>query len=83
MKVVATFSDGRRRTLKSPDDLCKIDKNKEALFVFDNGQVFSGYSDGEVDEDGDFAVHKTIHGIALPFNRLIGWCYDNSKKDII
>lgn len=83
MKLVATFSDGRRRTLKSPDDLCKIDKSKEALFVFDNGQVFSGYSDGEVDEDGDFAVHKTIHGIALPFNRLIGWCYDNSKKDII
>lgn len=83
MKLVATFSDGRRRTLKSPDDLCKIDKSKEALFVFDNGQVFSGYSDGEVDEDGDFAVHKTIHSIALPFNRLIGWCYDNSKKDII
>ncbi len=42
MKVVATFNDGRRRTLKSPDDLCKIDKNREALFVFDNGQVFSG-----------------------------------------
>lgn len=81
MKVVATFNDGRRRTLRSPDDLCKIDKNREALFVFNNGQVFSGYSDGEVDEDGDFAVYKTIHGIALPFNRLIGWCYDNSKRD--
>lgn len=81
MKIVATFSDGTKRTLKSPGELCKISKNREALFVFNNGQVFSGYSDGEVDEDGDFAVIKTIHGIALPFNRLVGWCYKNSKKD--
>lgn len=81
MKIVATFSDGMKRTLKSPDELCKISKTREALFVFNNGQVFSGYSDGEVDEDGDFAVLKTIHGIALPFNRLVGWCYKNSKKD--
>ena len=81
MKIVATFSDGMKRTLKSPDELRKISKNREALFVFNNGQVFSGYSDGEVDDDGDFAVLKTIHGIALPFNRLVGWCYKNSKKD--
>lgn len=80
MKIKATFADGRKRVLKSPDELCKIDKKRKALFVFDNWQVYSGYSDGEVDEYGDFGVFGTIHGIALPFNRLIGWCYENSKK---
>lgn len=80
MKIKATFADGRKRVLKSPDELCKIDQKRRALFVFDNWQVYSGYSDGEVDEDGDFGVFCTIHGIALPFNRLIGWCYENDKK---
>ena len=80
MKIKAIFADGRKRILKSPDELCKIDKNRRALFVFDNWQAYSGYSDGEVDGTGDFGVFGAIHGIALPFNRLIGWCYENSKK---
>lgn len=80
MKIKVTFEGGRKRTLKSPDELCKIDRNRRALFVFDNWQVYSGYSDGEVDDAGDFGVFGTIHGIALPFNHLIGWCYENSKK---
>ena len=79
MKIVLKFSDGLERTLKSPDDLWEIDEEREALFVFDNGQVFCGYSDGEVDEDDDFAVRRDKHGIALPFNRLVGWCYKDPE----
>ena len=81
MKITVTFSDGSRRVLKSPDKLQNIDKTREARFVMNNGQVFTGYCDGEVDEDGDFCLMRTIHGIGLPFNRLMGWCYTtNSKK---
>ncbi len=32
-----------------------IDGRRTAYFVFDNGQVYKGQTDGVVDEDGDFA----------------------------
>lgn len=79
--IKATFKDGREIILKSPDELYNIDKKRMALFVFNNTQVFCGYSDGEVDEDGEFSIFRENHGIALPFNRLIGWCYDDSKTN--
>lgn len=77
MKVKVTFNDGSRRVLKSRDELKNIDKHREAIFVMSNWQVFHGYCDGEVDEDGDFCLMNTIHGIGLPFNRLLGWCYES------
>ena len=80
MKITATFKGGRRRVLKSPEDFKTIDKNRKAMFVMDNWQVYTGYSDGEVDEESDFGIFGTIHGIALPFNRMIGWCYESTKK---
>lgn len=80
MKITATFKNGRRRVLKSPTDFHAIDKNRKAMFFMDNWQVYTGYSDGEVDEEGDFGIFGTIHGIALPFNRMIGWCYESTKK---
>ncbi len=80
MKITATLKNGRRRVLKSPTDFHAIDKNRKAMFVMDNWQVYTGYSDGEVDEEGDFGIFGTIHGIALPFNRMIGWCYESTKK---
>jgi len=51
---------------------------RTALFVFDNLECFEGQSDGEVDEDGDFALFKpgVKLGIAMPFNRLVGWAYE-------
>ena len=78
-KITVTFKDGRRRVLKSPSELENIDKTREAHFVMDNWEVYSGYCDGEVDVDGDFCVMRTIHGIGLPLNRLIGWCYKTKK----
>ena len=80
IKITATFSDGRRRVLKSPDELQNIDKHRETLFVMDNGEVYAGYSDGEIDEDGDFCVMGTLHGIGLPFSRLAGWCYKTVER---
>ncbi len=80
MKMTVTFKGGRRRVLKSPSDFHAIDKHRKAMFVMDNWQVYTGYSDGEVDEEGDFGIFGTIHGIALPFNRLLGWCYESVKK---
>jgi hypothetical protein len=48
------------------------------MFVMNNLRVFEGYSDGEVDEAGDFGIFGTIHGIALPFERMLGWCYEST-----
>lgn len=62
-KITVTFTDGSRRVLKSPEKLEKIDENREACFVMDNGQVYYGYCDGEVDEEGDFCLMRSIHGI--------------------
>lgn len=74
-KIKVTFSDGSRRVLQSPCELENIDKHREAKFVMDNWEVYQGYCDGEVDEDGDFCIMQTIHWIGLPFTRLLGWCY--------
>ncbi|QFQ11549.1 hypothetical protein C7Y71_000035 [Pseudoprevotella muciniphila] len=80
MKIKVTFSDGSRRVLKAPSELQKIDKNREAIFVMNNGEVYTGYCDGDVDEEDDFCIMGTLHGIGLPFNRLLGWCYTTNKK---
>ena len=81
IKIKVTMSDGSRRVLKSPNDLANIDENREAGFVMGNGEIFYGYSDGEVDEDGEFCVTRTSHNsIGLPFKYLIGWSYKSSGR---
>lgn len=79
-KITVTFSNGKRRVLKSPEEFHTINKNRKALFVMNNFQVFEGYGDGELDDAGDFGIFGTIHGIALPFNRMLGWCYKTVNK---
>ena len=85
-KITVTFKDGKRRVLHAPDTLPTIDGRRPAHFVFNNMQVYTGYSDGEIDEDGDFCVRasnsgpKGFAGIALPVGRLIGWAYVNPKR---
>ncbi len=80
MKLTVTFKGGRRRVLKFSRDFKTIDKNRKAMFVMDDWRVYTGYSDGEVDEEGDFGIFGTIHGIALPFNRMLGWCYETVER---
>ncbi len=85
-KITVTLSSGKRRVLKAPDTLPTIDGRRPAYFVFDNMQVYTGYTDGEVDEEGDFCVRgansgpKGAVGIGLPAGRLMGWAYVNPKR---
>ena len=80
-KITVTFSNGKRRALKSPEEFSSINKDRKAVFVMRNLQVYEGYSDGEVDVEGDFGIWETtLHGIALPFEMLMGWFYKNSRK---
>lgn len=74
-KITVTFGNGSRRVLKSPDTLVNIDPKREARFVMDNFKACKGWCDGKVDEDGNFSVFRTLHGVSLPFNHLMGWCY--------
>lgn len=55
-KITVTFEGGKRRVLNAPDTLPTIDARRAAYFVFNNLQVYTGHSDGEVDEDGDFCI---------------------------
>jgi len=82
--IKITLTNGQKYKLRKPDTLCEIDRSRIALFVFDNLECYEGCSDGEIDEDGDFAIfkHNTNHGIALPYNRLVGWVYKRKGKKI-
>lgn len=75
--IKITLTDGQKYKLRMPETLSEIDKNRTAIFLFDNMKVYEGQSDGEVDEDGDFAVFKpnTNFSAAMPYNRLVGWAY--------
>lgn len=75
--IKITLTNGEKYKLRNPDSLSEIDKSRTAIFLFDNLKVYEGQSDGEVDEQGDFAVFKpgVNFGIALPYNRLVGWAY--------
>lgn len=75
-----TLTNGQKYKLCSPETLAEIDSSRTALFLFDNAEVYSGCSDGEVDEDEDFCIFVPgkNHGIGMPFRRLVGWAY---KRD--
>lgn len=75
MKIKVKFQDGRTRVLKLPGKLKDIDKSRETHFVMMNGRVYTGWCDGEIDEEGNFNIWRTLHGIGLPFKSLLGWCY--------
>ncbi len=77
------LTDGQQYTLRGKDTLGEIDKEQKAIFLFDNGQLYQGQSDGQVDEEGDFPLFRPTSkvGIALPFGRLVGWAYLKEKRD--
>lgn len=75
--IKITLTNGQKYKLRGPESLSEIDRERIAIFVFDNLQVYNGQSDGEVDEDGDFGIFVPgkFHGIGMPFSRLVGWAY--------
>ena len=74
MEIEVEHTDGRKFVFntKSKKQLSQIDKTRLALFLFNNGGIYAGRSDGEVDEDGEFVINseKTSFGAAMP---LIDW----------
>lgn len=75
--IKITLTNGQKYKLRTPDTLSKIEMNQTAIFMFDNMEVYTGCSDGEVDEDGDFCIFVPgkNHGIGMPYKRLVGWAY--------
>ena len=66
-KIAVTFTEGKTRTLR--EMLWAIDGRRTAYFVFDNGRVYKGQTDGGVDEDGDFALKQNRSTIPGVLNR--------------
>ena len=79
LKIKVTFSDGKRRVMKAPEKLKDINPRYAARFLMDTLEVYKGYCDGEIGESGEFILTTTAKsggvGIALPYSRLLGWCY--------
>lgn len=78
LKIKVTFTDGTRRVMKAPEKLKDINPRHAAWFLMDTLEVYKGYCDGEIAESGEFILTSAKtggDGIALPFNRLLGWCY--------
>lgn len=77
------LSDGRVYSLRDKATLDEIDEEQEAIFLFDNEEIYCGRSDGQVDEDGEFVLLKKGKklGIALPFSRLVGWAYELPPRE--
>ena len=81
-KIRIKLTNGQEYSLRKPDGLSEIEKDRPAIFLFDNGDLYEGCSDGVIDEDGDSCLLKPgkIHGIALPAGRLVGWAYKKGGK---
>ena len=87
-KIQITLNSGQKYSLKSADELDDINPNKTAIFLFNNGQIFVGKSDGciEFDEEGNdtfiISKDKTKFCLAFPINRLVGWAYEKESEVI-
>lgn len=75
MKIKVRFKDGRTRVLKPSEKLNDINKDREAIFVMMDGSVYIGWSEGDIDKNGDLTIWRTLHCVVLPFKDLLGWCY--------
>lgn len=66
--------------LRSRSYLGDVNPTKKVVLFFDSGEVFKGYTDGSVDEDFEFCLKARLDdkfSAALPFNRLMGWAYED------
>ena len=77
--TVEFFKDGRKVKLNEPEALEEYDASKEVSLVFVNGQIYRGMFDGMDDED-EIRLKIGDHCIGLPYSKLLGWYYEESKK---
>lgn len=75
--IKITLTNGQKYKLRNRKTLSEIDRSRTAIFLFDEMNLYTGCSDGMLDEDGDFCIFVPgkNHGIAMPYARLIGWAY--------
>lgn len=76
--ITITLSDGKKYRLNASFRIYTIDKNREAIFIFDNGDAFKGFSDGNINEEGEISFSRVQDGkykMGLPYESLIGWQY--------
>lgn len=84
-EATITKTDGSqvKYDLRSRSNLADVDPTKIVVLFFDNGEVFKGYTDGTVDEDFEFCLKVRLDdkfSAALPFNRLMGWAYEDDGR---
>lgn len=82
MEITITLTNGQKYKLRNPGSLYKIDSNRTAIFLFDDMNVYTGCSNGLIDEDEDFCIFLPgkYHGIGMPFKRLVGWEYKTDRE---
>lgn len=75
--IKITLTNGQKYKLRNRETLSEIDRSRTAIFLFDDMNIYTGYSDGMLDEDEDFCIFVPgkNYGIAMPFSRLVGWAY--------
>ena len=84
-EVTITKTDGTKihYDLTSRSALNSVDPTKKVVFFFDSGEVFTGFTDGSIDEDKEFALKTSVNdkfSAALPANRLLGWAYESDGR---
>ncbi len=62
------------RTYRKPEDLKKINYNREAEFVFKDGSTVYGYCDGKVSGEL-FYIEDTVHCGTYLIRQLERWRY--------
>lgn len=65
----------RPRTYRKPEDLRKINYNREAEFVFNDGSIYYGWCDGEISADEYFYIESTVGHSAHKLKYLEKWRY--------
>lgn len=73
-----TLGMGKIYQLKRREDLSSIISDREALFLFDDGNIHVGLCDGQLDNDGDISICRRnleLPPLCLPYKKLIGWEY--------
>lgn len=75
--IKITLTNGQKYKLRNPDSLSKIDSQRTVIFLFDDMNVYTGRSNGLIDEDGYFCIFVpgTKRGIGMSIKRLVGWEY--------
>lgn len=85
-EVTITKKDGSQiiYDLITSSKLKFVDPTRKVVVFFDSGEVYKGFTDGGIDEDSEFCVRANPDDkfcAALPFDRLLGWAYEDEGRN--